>query len=322
MKCNLCGSEDNIIIYDWTRFVKNNVRQCNNCGLVFLELTKSKEEIEQFYQRKYRNQDTLPKQTAEQHYNDAVTIKDTNTQAEFILSKMDVRGKKILELGSASGRLLEKLHDEGAADVEGVELNDDYRAFSQSKGFKVHTNLTKHLASNKKYDAIVAFHVIEHFADPKESIREASASLKGGGIFIGEVPNQNEWGISIFDNTAIKRLHYNPDHYYYFTDKTLGRYLVSSGFIWTHFETYERYNSVMQLRNLLCGRYERTNIQDLIWDSIIPECKQDDYRLHEDNAVEAKFNTLFKEVVNEKLLGNCLRFVAENGRNTSVKRSN
>ena len=45
-KCDFCESEKNEIIYEYTRFEKNNILQCKNCGLVFLELHKTKKEIE------------------------------------------------------------------------------------------------------------------------------------------------------------------------------------------------------------------------------------------------------------------------------------
>mgnify|MGYP004378557575 CR=1 FL=1 len=48
-RCDYCESEECKLIYEYTRFEKNNILQCQNCGLVFLELDKSKKEIEAYY---------------------------------------------------------------------------------------------------------------------------------------------------------------------------------------------------------------------------------------------------------------------------------
>lgn len=49
MVCNYCRGEESNIIAEYTRFEKNNVLQCKNCGLVYLEIKKGKKQERHFF---------------------------------------------------------------------------------------------------------------------------------------------------------------------------------------------------------------------------------------------------------------------------------
>jgi len=310
MKCNYCDSADNKVLFGWMRYEKNNILQCNNCGLVFQEIRASKKEIEVFYKKEYRKIKTLPILTAEQHYNSKVSKKDAFDRTQFILRNIGLNGKKILEIGSASGGLLEKMRN-ADSEVEGIELNDDFRLHSQKLGFNIFNRPIEELNFKETYDIIVSFMTIEHFIDPKSAFKSIFSALKPNGLFLGEVPNQNDWRISIFNNEIIKRLHYDPNHYYYFSTETLKNYLETCGFSKIIFETIERYNSLIQLRYILCNRNSGKNIARELDKHIFPDSEKDDVRLpHSDDQVEHEFNRIFERAVNYELKGNCIRFVA------------
>lgn len=309
MICNLCNSYDNSIISKWTRFEKSNILKCNNCCLVFKEISETKKDIESFYKKEYRRSKTFPVQTAEEHYNDNITKKDVDDRINFIVKNIDLKDKNILEIGSASGGLMEKL--QGAdAKIEGVELNDEYRNFSKKFGFNVYAEPIEDLNIKNAYDMIVSFHTLEHFVDPRSAIRSIYIALKTDGIFLGEVPNQNDWRISIFDNFIVKRLHYDPSHNYYFSSVSLNKYLETCGFDLIRFETVERYNSILQLRNILCNKVLEENTDNMLKKYIFPKNEKDCVRLHTDDQIEGEFNRIFGDAINSELKGNCLRFVA------------
>lgn len=316
MRCNFCDSCNNSIIFEWTRFEQNNILRCNDCGLVFKEISETKKEIELFYKEKYRKSKTFPIQTAEEHYNDNMTKRDVSDRIHFIAKNVDLNDKNILdilEIGSASGGLMKKLRDTGS-NVEGIELNNEYRDFSKRLEFNVYAMPIEDLNLKDVYDMIVSFHTIEHFIDPKSAIKSIHTALKTDGIFLGEVPNLNDWRISIFDDLIIKRFHYDPNHYYYFSPISLKNYLETCGFNKIKVETVERYNSILQLRNILCNKISekiyRKNIEEILEKYIFPRSEKDDVRLHVDNQIEKEFNKIFGKAVNSELKGNCLRFVA------------
>jgi SAM-dependent methyltransferase len=156
--------------------------------------------------------------------------------------------------------------------------------------------------------------VIEHVFDPKSVFKAIFKALKPGGCFLGEVPNQDDWRIKIFNDKIVKRFHYDPNHYYYFSPATLKNYLKTSGFNDMCLETVERYNSLLQLRNILCRKDEEKNIEEVLNKYIFPKSQNDEVRLPAvDNKIESVFNRIFEKAMNSELMGNCLRFIAFKG---------
>ena len=51
MHCNFCGSDNYDIIFEYTRFIKNNILKCATCGLVYLETGQTTEELKSFYKK-------------------------------------------------------------------------------------------------------------------------------------------------------------------------------------------------------------------------------------------------------------------------------
>ena len=270
MNCNYCGGCDFDLLTQDTRFEKHDVVQCKKCGLVFLKKDAGKGEMERFYSVEYRQDPNLPMMSAAEHFNDKVTIHDSETRIEFITGRVDLKGKKVLEIGSASGSLLEKLKEQGAAEVAGIELGKAFSDYARGRGFQIYTSSIEQLDLKNHFDVIVTFHTLEHVYDPKSVFRAIYGALKPGGWFLGEVPNQNDWRIQTFHDELVKRLHYDPNHYYYFAPETLTNYLKASGFSGIKLETVERYNSMVQLRNILSGNNRASNLSDTMKKYIFP----------------------------------------------------
>ena len=311
MKCNLCGSEDNEIIFEYARFERNNILECKNCGLVFLELKKTKKEVELFYENSYRKVETLPKKSAEEMFTDPVIRRDCKNRIEWIKKRYgNIKGKRILEIGSASGYFLDTLSSAGAKEVVGVELTEDYAVYAKNLGFTIYTTPIEDIGFKNEFDLVVSFHTLEHVSDPMSVLHATMLSLDRGGVFMGEVPNQDDWRIRIFDNYIVKRFHYDPFHYYYFSPKTITNYLKKCRFNKIILETVERYNSLIQLRRILCGEYSEKYVDRILKQNVFAKPEEDVRIPHLDNRQETEFNRIFEKGVNSKLMGNCLRWMA------------
>ncbi len=310
VKCNFCGSENNEIIHQHTRFERNNVLKCKDCGLVFLDFKKPKEEVELFYAKEYREVNSLPKKSAEDWFNDPIIKQDCKNRLEWITEQYgDVSGKEILDIGSSSGYFLQTLFSANAR-VSGVELNENCSNYARSLGFTVYSKSIETIGFKNEFDLVVMFHTFEHVSDPVSVLRAIYAALKEGGVFMGEVPNQDDWRIKIFDNEIVKRFHYDPFHYYYFSPKTLTGYLKKWGFDNIMLETVERYNSLTQLRRILCGEYNIKNISTILKQNVFAKPEEDVRIPHLNNYQETEFNKIFEKGVNSELMGNCLRWTA------------
>ena len=311
MTCNYCGCEEYNIVADCTRFEKNNVLQCKTCGLVYLEIKKGKAEIESFYSLEYRRVPTRPIRSPEELFYDNVTQNDASNRVLFISNHADIKDKRILEIGSASGNLLEKLLEYGAGEVTGIELDIELAKYVQQRGFKVFTRPIEELGFKEKFNTVVSFHTLEHVYDPMAVIQAVYVALRPGGFFLGEVPNQDDWRIKIFDDEVAKRFHYDPNHYYYYSPTSLKNYLRTCGFGNINLETVERYNSLLQLRNILQAGKSDEEVDEILERHLFPKTKTDEVRLPNlDNRIECEFNRVFETGVNSELMGNCLRWVA------------
>lgn len=314
MNCNLCGSGKNIIIHRYTRFEKNNIKMCTVCGLVFLDLDlKKPKERESVYTKEYREADTLPKISAEEWFTNPVIIQDCKNRMEWISKQYgDVRGKKILDIGCSSGYFLKTLFS-ASANASGVELNESCSDYARSLGFTVYSKTIESLGFKDEFDLIVMFHTLEHVFDPISALRAIHTALKRGGVFMGEVPNQHDWRIRIFNNEIVRRFHYDPFHYYYFSPGTLTEYLRKCKFINITLETVEKYNSLIQLRRILSGKYNAKDADDAdrILKADIFANSDRDVRIHHIyNRQETEFNRMFEKGTNSELVGNCLRWTA------------
>jgi len=309
-KCDYCESKNISIIYKYTRFEKNNILQCNNCELVFLELKESKKDIENYYSSTYRTVDSLPKRSAEEMFDVPVVKKDCEDRLNWITKKYgDIKGKRILELGSSSGYLLKKLYSAGAKEVVGVELTENYAEHARKMGFTIYSQPIEELGLANEFDLVVTFHAFEHMIKPKAVLKAVHIALKKDGVFMGEVPNQDDWRIRIFDNEIVKRFHYDPNHYYYFSSKTLGNYMNKLFNI--SLETVERYNSLVQLTRILNNEYNLNNVEEILKSQIFTS-DIDNVRLPNlKNQMENDFNKIFEKSVNAELIGNCLRWTGK-----------
>ena len=308
MNCILCGSSNNKIIYNYTRFEKNNILQCLDCELVFLETTQSKEDISDFYSNGYRTQTNNPILSPDALFRDPIVQQDCRDCLEWLQSIYGgLKDKKVVEIGSASGSFLATLKEAGAIAI-GVEPNIEQTSYSRGLGLDIVSSFEA--INFENLDCVVMFHTLEHIMDPIPLVKSIYSSLKPGGKLIGEVPNQDDWRISIFDYDVAKRLHYDPSHYYYYSSLTLYKLLHNSFYSKSiELSTVERYNSFRQLREILADRWATIPIETALRHYIFSK-PESDVRLKPSLLYEVEFNRLFSAGVNSEYKGNCLRWVA------------
>ncbi len=91
----------------------------------------------------------------------------------FIKSKVDVKGKKILDIGCNTGYILFDLLDSGAADVTGFEgkplcsefLNKAVALFGEEQRFHFHNRYFEFDEVKENYDVTVLLNVLHHVGD-------------------------------------------------------------------------------------------------------------------------------------------------------------
>jgi 2-polyprenyl-3-methyl-5-hydroxy-6-metoxy-1,4-benzoquinol methylase len=107
-------------------------------------------------------------------------------QKVSLITKLNQGSGKLLDIGSGTGDFLATAKQKNWT-VYGVEPSEEARVLSEKKGIKVSEDLTK--ISEKEFDVITLWHVLEHVPNLENYISEISNRLKPSGTLIVAVPN-------------------------------------------------------------------------------------------------------------------------------------
>ena len=119
-------------------------------------------------------------------------------RANYIKEKIELKDKKVLDVGCGGGLLCESLYDFGAevtgidAAGPGIEVakihaqkNNKNIKYFEKTAEELNTEFTEH------YDVVPCLEVLEHVADPKSLIKTCVQLLKPGGLLFLSTINKN-----------------------------------------------------------------------------------------------------------------------------------
>lgn len=156
------------------------------------------------------NQEELPK-----YYKSEAYISHTDTKNDFfdkvyhtvkgvalkqklaLIFKENKGVGKLLDIGCGTGEFL-RTAKQKKWDVYGVEPNEDARILSEKKGVTVLKELQE--VTQKNFDVITLWHVLEHVPDLETYILQISKLLKPSGTLIVAVPNFKSWDAKHYQN--------------------------------------------------------------------------------------------------------------------------
>jgi cyclopropane fatty-acyl-phospholipid synthase-like methyltransferase len=218
--CNLCGSTRHTLVYrmpDRRFFPQDffNIVECDECGLGFVNPRPSVVEIQKYYPLEYFKQPNTKSHARYLH---------RRFSAEAGYLRAIENGKtppRLLDVGCANGDFPRFMAARGWL-VEGVEISESSQRIED---FKVYTQEFQDIVVNEPtYNAVTAWAVLEHAHEPMAYFRKAAQVLKKNGLFVFLVTN--------FQSAASRFLFCEdvPRHLYFFTRKTIRKYLEATGF--------------------------------------------------------------------------------------------
>lgn len=200
--------------------------KCSKCSLVYLLNIPDESEIYEDYYKIEFSKDDYSKDSKFPHLSEIYTIND---QRLYYLKKLKIKGS-LLDIGCGTGLFLHTARNYGY-DVSGIDVSQTALKFAR-ESFKLNVSEKKVedlISQNKKYDFVTLWHVLEHFANPKEELTKIKQLLNPDGILLIEVPNLNSIKFKL-SKSKWKGGNHPLYHRSFFTDKTLKETLNLSGF--------------------------------------------------------------------------------------------
>ncbi len=178
-----------------------------------------------------------------------VKTRELSAIAALKIINQYTQGKKLLDVGCATGDFLKIAKDFGYS-VEGLELSYWSSEIAIKRGIKVYVETLKSLSKkmSKKYDVITLWGVIEHFENPKEEMEYLYNLLNPNGIIVLWTGNVDGLMSRLLGR---KWWYWQGQHIQYFTNKSLNFLGKQTGFKNLAIKIYPIAATYEQMKNSL-----------------------------------------------------------------------
>ncbi len=231
--CELCAGTEHSVVYpadegitirpeDFTvtgsRMIKTEVLRCKGCGLVFSPAASG---YCAYYAR-----------TVDDGYLQGQRTRSKELYAAFRKAARflapDRRPARVLDVGCATGPLLQVLVSRPEYECRGIEPSEWAAAAANAQGLPVTQGYFEDFACREGcFDLVAMFDSLEHMASPSAAVKKAYEVLKPGGVLAITTPN-----IDSAYHWLTRRSYWFIEamHLFYFSPATIRRMLSQCGF--------------------------------------------------------------------------------------------
>lgn len=230
--CDFCGSEHHQQLFNKMRHgLDLQTVICLKCGLVFTNPMPTDANLNEFYEKYYH---TFHKRQGinDQYINKSNIAAIMRLELLFKVINQE-KSYRILEIGSGAGSFLKLLTKNTFLDIKGIEVGTESYNYCKLKNLPVENIALEMFNTNKTYNVICSFHVLEHLRSPKLFFSKVNSMLTGDGILYLEVPNLARPG-------GVLKSFLQYPHLYSFTFETIFNFGVSSGFYPVYMKNAQR----------------------------------------------------------------------------------
>jgi SAM-dependent methyltransferase len=194
------------------------ILRCLRCGLVFMRPRLTADALVDEYAH-----------AIDPVYLEHIKARETTFRYNLSNVRHHIKdGDRILEIGSYCGAFL-KVAREAGLDIVGVEPSAwAVNASAQITDAKVYCGTIDDLPErHRAFDVVIAWDVLEHFADPVRELRKINELLPNDGTFLFSTLMIDNW----FPRAMGKHWPWFMDmHLFYFTESTIRNVLRDTGF--------------------------------------------------------------------------------------------
>ena len=234
VNCCVCESSDATLVGKGKDFEYHTspdtflARQCNSCGLVYLNPRPAISELEKIYPTTYHAYDFSKK-----NFGLVYKIR-SRLEAWRLLNHCrnlpdDAR---ILDIGCGDGFHLGLLREFGKKSwtLEGVDINKQAIEKATRSGFQAHLGAAEEIdLPNENYDLVFMIQTIEHLEKPDEVLRVTNKLLRKGGRLVIVTDNTDSIDFKIFKDQYWGGYHF-PRHWNLFNRHSLTKLAEKTGF--------------------------------------------------------------------------------------------
>ena len=218
--CNVCEGDDFNHYMDCDGFF---YVRCRGCGLVLQNPQPTQHEINNIYDESYFHYE-FENHNAFFHLME-LSLNDINFNE---ITKKYNGSRKVLDIGCATGLLLNKLQNEGW-DSHGVEICEASAQYARDNfNLNIYNkNLFECNFPDNHFEVIHFSHLIEHVPNPKNFLKEVYRILQPNGYIIVTTPNVEGFFVKIFKSKWRSAIF---QHLFLFSKKSLKKLLIKTGF--------------------------------------------------------------------------------------------
>jgi len=225
-KCPVCGGEAHFYFEKFQR----QIFSCQNCGLKFVFPLPRQKEIELFY-RQYWEKKSFRGEKALGYLSYLAEKESFLNYFQKVFRLINLAPGRVLDIGCGPGFFL-KIAQEKGWQVWGLDLSEEAVAQAR-KILKTNRIYRKTLEDcnflPNFFDLVTIFQTIEHLENPLELLKKVRKILKPEGILLLTTPNASGWQAKIMGRRWFSYRH--PDHFWFFTQKSLEILLRRAGFV-------------------------------------------------------------------------------------------
>ena len=251
MGCSACDSRQRVA--RWAKFGLD-YWECSDCQTVYISPRPSPAVLEWFYQGSvnyaYWNKHIFPASEAARR--EKIFVPRVNRFLE-LCARHGTRAGTVLEVGAAFGTFCQELNSRKVFKrVVAVEPTPDLAQHCRSLGVEVIEKPfeTVTFSREDRFDAVVAFEVIEHLFCPEEFLRRSNSVLSENGLLVVTCPNAQGFEIATLGCLSDS---VDAEHLNYFHPMSLARLLARCGFDLVEMQTPGQLDAELVRKKVLSG---------------------------------------------------------------------
>lgn len=203
--CPVCHTTDALTIHtqQFANGQSQLVKRCHNCGMIYADSSLT----QAAYDTTYREHSKYVAMGTAALPEDITRHRETMRELHEYLTL----SSSILDIGCATGQLLQVFKDVGFTNLTGYDPSPQCREAARKRGIQtVDTAFVGH------YDCVILSHVLEHIYDVRQAMANIVAMMTSTSVLYIEVPDAAR-----YDTSSGPFQEFNTEHVNHFTWQTL-----------------------------------------------------------------------------------------------------